>query len=206
MTEINGCFDRKFRPLGAPIYKAAQGFFSNRFTLIYIHIDSTHTCVSFEKENRRNQGTNGGIYRFMPSPTYSAPTNPCRCSLFPPAFVGLAARPRAPTSPAMLDAGASSIAKTRRSRGPPYSRRPRATALWRLGARGRAAEPTPSHSRALGRAPCFGLPTNAGGGRLPIQIGPRTKVLAETGNPAGVAGAPGYSHGQVLVSDNIRAN
>ena len=33
----------------------------------------------------------------------------------------------------------------------------------RLGARGRPAEPTPSHSRALGRAPCFGLPTNAGG-------------------------------------------
>ena len=33
----------------------------------------------------------------------------------------------------------------------------------RLGARGRPAEPTPSHSRALERAPCFGLPTNAGG-------------------------------------------
>jgi hypothetical protein len=28
----------------------------------------------------------------MPTPTYSAPTNPCRCSQFPPAFVGRAAR------------------------------------------------------------------------------------------------------------------
>ncbi len=36
----------------------------------------------------------------------------------------------------------------------------------RPGARGRPAEPTPSHSRALGRAPCFGLPTKAGGSAL----------------------------------------
>ena len=45
--------------------------------------------------------------------------------------------------------------------GPPHA------FAWRLrrfglAARGRPAEPTPSHSRALGRAPCFGLPTNAG--------------------------------------------
>ena len=36
--------------------------------------------------------------------------------------------------------------------------------LWcSAGRTGSGGEPTPSHSRAQGRAPCFGLPTNAGG-------------------------------------------
>ena len=74
---------------------------------------------------------------------------------------GRAARP---VPPLCLQTRCLSILRLRkqgRAGGPP-----RAVA-WRLRrfglvSRDRPAEPTPSHSRALGRAPCFGLPTNAG--------------------------------------------
>jgi hypothetical protein len=47
---------------------------------------------------------------------------------------------------------------------------------------------SPSHSRAQERAPCFGLPTNAGGGRH----------RCSTDRTGRVAYAPRYSHGRVL--------
>ena len=86
------------------------------YVLIYFSHSSAR-CVLFEKESRSDQGTNDGTYPFVPLATYSAPAIPCVCSIFPPAFVGRAARPRAPTSPAMLTLKASSIAKARRSWG-----------------------------------------------------------------------------------------
>jgi hypothetical protein len=74
---------------------------------------------------------------------------------------GRAARP---VPPLCLQTRCLSILRLRkqgRAGGPP---RAFAWRLRRFGlvSRDRPAEPTPSHSRALGRAPCFGLPTNAG--------------------------------------------
>ena len=56
----------------------------------------------------------------MPSPTYSEPANPCRFSLFPPAFVRRAARPRAATPPADATPKAC-VCRSRRSGGSPLA-------------------------------------------------------------------------------------
>ena len=115
-------------------------------------------------------GTSTVTTPFVPSATNSAPANSCRCSQFPPAFVGRAARPRAPTPPA----NATPMACIRQSRaelgalrevlpaaGQNRVRLPRCgasaalLALWStvlgLGARGRPATPPTAHP--LGRVP-----------------------------------------------------
>lgn len=102
-----------------------------------------------------------------------------------PAFVGRAARPRATTPPA--NAMLLRLPKRGGAGGPPLSSPCGFGASgWRHGV-GRQ-EPTPSHSRAVGGAPCFGLPTNAGGGE------------GRTTEPGRVADAPRYSHGRVLTT------
>lgn len=56
-----------------------------------------------------------------------------------------------------------SASRRKRRRGGPALRSSPEARCSGSAARGRPAEPTPSHSRAQGRAPCFGLPTKAGG-------------------------------------------
>src|SRR6266481_3079612 len=82
-----------------------------------------------EEESRGLDGTNTGTYPFVPPLAYSAHANPYGCSQFPPAFVGLAARPRAPTSPAMLTLERLALPKLGEAGGAPYSHRPRAMTI-----------------------------------------------------------------------------
>ena len=110
-----------------PNYVAKKQPFSKAQRLLYTQINIHTRRVFFSKEGKSaNIGdTNDGIHPFMPTPTYSAPTNPCRCSQFPPAFVGLAARPRAPTSPAMLTPERRALPKLGEAGGSPRSFAPR---------------------------------------------------------------------------------
>lgn len=142
-------------------------------------------CFSFKGKSANFWDTNASTNQFVPSPSYSAPASSCRCSHFPPAFVGRAARPRAPTPPANAMLKASAFAKARRSWGrfADFAARGKIAALRgrgrggcaprpegcgaRLGARGRAATPPTAHplGRVTRRTQCggCGLPTNAGG-------------------------------------------
>src|SRR5271154_3851891 len=96
MTEISWYFDLKIRVNGSPRTALLSHGFASDTVLKYIQIDSTPQVCSNqahkEKESRPHDGTYEGTYPFVPPPTYSAPVNHYRCSQFPPAFVGLAAR------------------------------------------------------------------------------------------------------------------
>jgi hypothetical protein len=141
-----------------------------------------------------------GTIPFVPFATYSEPASPCRFSQFPPAFVGLAARPRAPTSPAMLtlerralpklgEAGALLLAVAQGRRllegwvhgVGRQSRRRRIVARWgallALGCRQMRGGWITSANRSSHEGACMERPA---------------------GNPAGVAGAPRYSRVRVL--------
>ena len=167
----------------------------------YLHTDHV---FSFIKGRSLGQGTMTGTIPFVPSATYNAPANSCRCSQFPPAFVGRAARPRAPTSPAMLTLERRALPKLGEAGGSPRSfaasgktaGRPR---QWRVrcaprpsvsgarpGARGWPAEPTPSHSRAAGAALlALGCRQMRGGGQAQVlkrmTLGSHERSLALPG-------------------------
>ena len=165
-------------------------------------------CFSLKKESRQIEGTQTTAYtRLCPHRLTPHLQILAGAHNFPPHLSGV---PPDPVPPLRLQTRCLSILRLLKRGGAggsprsfghrPKPRSPSATIVAsaallasccgaRLGARGRPAEPTPSHSRALGRAPCFGLPTNAGG----VSAG------AQHMKPYRVANAPRYSRGRVLI-------
>ncbi len=112
----------------------------------------------------------------MPSTAHSAPAIPCRCSLFPPAFVGRC-RPtqcrHAPCDIAMLGHGSSP--KLRRAGGLAAGH---SAGRARLSALGRPAPPDDLAPPARRSAPSVRGLRRTLGGESTRQIRPRTVVLA----------------------------
>jgi len=110
----------------------------------------------------------------------NTPTSPCWCSQYPPAIVGRAARPRAPTPPAMLTLKRLALPKLGGAGGSPLAAAeaaalsPGPSLFCRLVAPGRRAGRTGSAGKPGDRAPCWGrVPSPPGGG-----LGARSPTIA----------------------------